>query len=272
VNRLGHAPLGDWPHGSSDNGGLEIDVQVGGTQVRVRRWGDGSGPAIVYWHGGGGQSGETSVLAPPLAEAGYTVHAVDAPGYGASSAVEPDGYSSTALAALAAGVLDRLELAPVIWIGYSWGANIGVHTAARFPRSVRALCLLDGGYLVAEDDPEYNPDSDFGDELAELRRLADQGESWDAPDEVIAHAMVASRREPPTELYPMLSVTGTPVFLAHATEPSELQPLREVALERFRNGLPTARVVPIPGATHGIFEDNGPEVIRIVLGWLSELD
>jgi pimeloyl-ACP methyl ester carboxylesterase len=65
--------------------------------------------------------------------------------------------------------------------------------------------------------------------------------------------------------------SGVPVLLAHATEPPELQALRQVALDRFRNGVPDALMVPIPGATHGIFQDNGPEVIRVVLAWLAEL-
>ena len=99
-----------------------------------------------------------------------------------------------------------------------------MHTAARFPESVCALGLLDGGYLVAQDDPDYNPDSDFEDELAELRRLADKGESWDASDDVIAAAMVGSRREPRTPLYPGLRASGIPVLLAYATEPRTSKP------------------------------------------------
>jgi pimeloyl-ACP methyl ester carboxylesterase len=130
------------------------DVQLGGTRICVQRLGEGSGPGILYWHGGGGGSGETPVLAPPLMEAGYTVHAVDAPGYGVSSPLSRDGYGPVRLAGLATGLLDRLGLAPVIWIGYSWGASIGLHTAARVPEFVRALGLLDGGYLVAQDDPD----------------------------------------------------------------------------------------------------------------------
>jgi pimeloyl-ACP methyl ester carboxylesterase len=123
----------------------------------VQCWGEGSGPGILYWHGGGGGSRETPVLAPPLVEAGYTVYAVDAPGYGASPPLSRDRYGPARLAGLAAELLDRLGLAPVIWIGYSWGASIGVHTAARLPESVRALGLLDGGYLVAQGRSGLQP-------------------------------------------------------------------------------------------------------------------
>jgi pimeloyl-ACP methyl ester carboxylesterase len=48
--------------------------------------------------------------------------------------------------------------------------------------------------------------------------------------------------------------------------------LRRIALDRFRNRVPDARMVPIPGATHGVFEDNAPEVVRVVLAWLPRLD
>ena len=33
-------------------------MDVRGTRIRVQRWGDGSGPPILYWHGGGGGSDE----------------------------------------------------------------------------------------------------------------------------------------------------------------------------------------------------------------------
>jgi pimeloyl-ACP methyl ester carboxylesterase len=240
-------------------------------RVSVGRWGDEGGKPLFYWHGGGGGSEETALLAPPLVAAGYTLYALDAPGYGSSEPLEPGGYALPCLAGLAADLLAELGLRPAIWIGYSWGASVGLHTAARFPDSIRGLALLDGGYLVAEDDPDYNADTDYDDELEELRRRAAAGESWDAPHEVIGAAMVASRSAPCPPLYPLVQASGIPVLLAHATEPRELQALRRVAIERFRAALPDARLVPIPSATHGVLQDNCPEVIRALLAWLDEL-
>jgi pimeloyl-ACP methyl ester carboxylesterase len=83
--------------------------------------------------------------------------------------------------------------------------------------------------------------------------------------------MVASRLSPCTPLYPTIAASGIPVLLARATEPAELESLRRLALRRFQTGLPDARIVKIPGATHGVLQDNGPEVIRVLLGWLDGL-
>src|SRR5215213_3504414 len=101
------------------------------------------------------------------------VFAVDAPGYGASPALEAEGYATPKLAELATGLVKTLGIAPAIWIGFSWGASVGVHTAGRFPAAIRALGLLDGGYLIAADDPDYDAETDYEDELEELRRSAE---------------------------------------------------------------------------------------------------
>ena len=87
-----------------------VDVQVRGTQVRIRRWGGKEGRPLFYWHGGGGGSGETPVLAPRLVAAGYALYALDAPGYGDSPPLDPEGYAPPELAGLAADLLDELVL------------------------------------------------------------------------------------------------------------------------------------------------------------------
>ena len=167
------------------------------------------------------------MLAPPLVAAGYTLFALDAPGYGDSPPLEPEGYAPANIAGLAAGLLDELGLAPAVWIGYSWGASIGLHTAARFPSAIRALGLLDGGYLVAEDDPDYDPKPTTRTRwrnCAAGQRKARPGMRLPRSS---GRAMVASRLAPCTALYPAIAESGIPILLARATEPPEFEPIGE---------------------------------------------
>jgi len=52
-----------------------------------------------------------------------------------------------------------------------------MHTAARFPTRIRALALLDGGYMDASDDPDYDPFLDLDARTADLHARAERGES-----------------------------------------------------------------------------------------------
>jgi alpha-beta hydrolase superfamily lysophospholipase len=120
-------------------------VEAGGTSLFVRRWGEADSPAVFYWHGGGGGSNEWPYFAPALEAAGYSVYAPDAPGYGESPPIEPDRYKTPAVADLALALVDELAIAPVIWVGYSWGGNgestpsSGLPTGSRDSRSSTAV-------------------------------------------------------------------------------------------------------------------------------------
>jgi pimeloyl-ACP methyl ester carboxylesterase len=246
-------------------------VEAGGTRLRVRRWGQESAPAVVYWHGGGGGSDEWPRIAPALEEAGYAVYAPEAPGYGASPALEPERYLASSVADIAGQLIKELRIAPVVWIGFSWGASIGVHAAARYQDRVRALVLLDGGYRLPADDPDDDPRLDFHGRMEQWRRELEQQEEPDeAPPEVVAAAMAGSNMEPAVPLLPRLEAAATPVVLIASSRPAQRSDF-ERAIQRFRAALPSAEVVCIEGG-HGVLQEAGDEVRRIVLNWLAGLD
>jgi pimeloyl-ACP methyl ester carboxylesterase len=246
-------------------------VEAERNRVLVRRWEGGGGPPVLYWHGGGGSSEELPHIAPALEAAGYSVYAPDAPGYGDSPALRAAAYHATAIAEIAAGLIEALAIAPVIWIGSSWGASIGIHAAVSAPGRVKALALLDGGYLDPSDDPDYDPRRGLAARIEELRARVEAGEAWDAPPEVVAAVMQGSDEAPPSPLHPALEAQGIPVLLVRATEPPEAEEIRAPAAARFRHALPKAEVVCVP-AGHGVLTDAGPDVRRIVLAWLARLD
>jgi pimeloyl-ACP methyl ester carboxylesterase len=247
-------------------------VQAGGTRIHVRRWGGDGRPSVLYWHGGGGASRELPEIAPALEAAGYSVHAPDAPGFGQSPPLEDARYRGSNVARLATALIDTLGIAPTVWIGYSWGASIGIHSAARAPDRFRALVLLDGGYFVPEDDPDYDPSLDLAGHIESWRaEIEKQDGEWDAPAQVMAAAMAGSNEEPALSMLPAVEATGLPVLLLHSTLPVEYDDVRAGALARFQTALPSAVVVPVASG-HGILKDAGGDVRRIVLAWLSRLD
>jgi pimeloyl-ACP methyl ester carboxylesterase len=244
-------------------------IEAGGTRLFVRRWGEVGAPSVIYWHGGGGGSDELDRIAPALESAGYAVYCPDAPGYGDSPAVEAEAYRASNVAALACTLIDTLGIAPTIWIGFSWGANVGIHVGARYPERLRALVLLDGGYLVPADDPADDPSLDFASRMEVWRaELEAQGDESDAPIEIVAAAMAGSNIEPAVPLLPTVESTGIPVLLIAATKPPEYNELRQRAHARFLGGLPSAELVSVE-AGHGVLQEAGDDVCRIVLEWLA---
>jgi pimeloyl-ACP methyl ester carboxylesterase len=244
-------------------------VEVAGTRLFVRRWGEADSPAVFYWHGGGGGSNEWPHFAPALEAAGYSVYAPEAPGYGSSPPVEPDQYRTSTVADLAIALIDALDIAPVIWAGYSWGGNVGIHAVIRAPEKIKGLALLDGGYLLPEDDPSDDPSLDFEGRMETWRVELEQQEDVDeAPIEIVAAAMAGSNVEPGVPMLPRVEETGIPVLLIASTKPPEYDELRALAHARFRAAAPSAEIVPVP-AGHGIFTEAGDEVRQALLDWLG---
>jgi pimeloyl-ACP methyl ester carboxylesterase len=245
-------------------------VDVDDTRLFVRRF-EAGGPSVLYWHGGGGASDEVPLIAPALEAAGYSVYAPDAPGYGQSEPVERARYRASAVAGLAVGLIDALAIAPVIWVGYSWGASIGFHVAARNPDRIRALVLLDGGYLMPEDDPSYEKELDFEGRIeAWLAELERQEDVDDAPIEIVAAAMAGSNVEPALPLLSDLAATEIPLLVIAATEPAEWNEVRGRRIEELQRAIPASRVVRVQ-AGHGILQEAGDEVRRILLDWLARV-
>jgi pimeloyl-ACP methyl ester carboxylesterase len=245
-------------------------VDVDGTRLFVRRF-EAAGPSVLYWHGGGGASDEVPLIAPALEAAGYSVYAPDAPGYGRSEPVERELYRASAIAGLAVRLVDALGVAPVIWIGYSWGGSIGFRVAARNPDKILALILLDGGYLMPEDDPSYDQALDFEGRIEAWREeLERQEDVDDAPIEIVAAAMAGSNIEPALPLLPELAATGTPLLVIAATEPAEWNEVRARRLAELQSAIPGAEIHRVR-AGHGVLQDAGDEVRRVVLDWLERL-
>jgi pimeloyl-ACP methyl ester carboxylesterase len=114
-------------------------VQRNGVQLAHRALG-GGGRSALFIHGLAGHSGEWSDLARHLE--GFSCHAMDQRGHGRSQR-RPGDLTREAFVEDVAALVEALDLAPVILIGQSMGANTAFLTAARHPKLVSALIVIE---------------------------------------------------------------------------------------------------------------------------------
>ena len=128
-----------------------VDVPVAdGVSLHTRRWhGEGDLAAFVLVHGLASNARLWDGVADALARAGHPVVAVDQRGHGRSS--KPDeGYDMETVTDDLAALLDAVAPAgegPPAVVGQSWGGNVVIELAARFPGRTRAVACIDGGAI-----------------------------------------------------------------------------------------------------------------------------
>ena len=254
----------------------------------VREWGSDDAPAVLYWDGLGGCGLHANEIAPILVEEhGLRVIAPDAPGHGRSPSFPADAHLPSRLAELAVALLSELGVERLVFVGFSWGAQVGCYFAARFPERASALVLVDGGYFrppepgtleacieqarrEVEEESFETWDAYFAFERESLRRWTPAVEEahravmreqdgrvipiLDA--EGLGAIMHGNRREPAPEAYPAIAAAGVPVLLVTYRV--------NAAVERFRSALPEARVELIEDGIHDLVSFAPTEVAGLV--------
>jgi pimeloyl-ACP methyl ester carboxylesterase len=108
--------------------------------LAIREWGDPGEPGILLWPG----LGATATYFAPIAESlPGRVIAVDPPGFGGSSPVDPN--TREAYVDVARQTIESTGCRAMI--GHSLGAYVALDVAARPPAALRAVAMIDGGFL-----------------------------------------------------------------------------------------------------------------------------
>ncbi|HTJ34941.1 MAG TPA: alpha/beta hydrolase [Dactylosporangium sp.] len=125
-------------------------------RLHVRVHGDGlAGVPFLLVHGLSSNARLWDGVAGHLTAAGHPAYAVDLRSHGESPS-PPDGYDTATAADDLDALLADLALAPAVVAGQSWGGNVVVQLAARHPERVRALGLVDGGWInLAAQFPDW---------------------------------------------------------------------------------------------------------------------
>jgi lipase len=264
----------------------------------AREWGDETGRPLLFWPG---LNPFGSLLlneaGPAWAERGFRVVALAAPGMGESAPLaDPEGYRPTRLADLVAAVADGLGIDSFAHVGWSWGASVGVHLAARHPGRLTALVLLDAGHTDAQDMPGWT-------EISLDERIAGYAEdqlsfpSWEAFFDLARERATAWRPEledrlragmheregvivpradyraaaaalhwlglePPSSTLPALARLDVPILLVLATRNDTT-----AATARFRDAVPRAEIREVD-SEHDLLGQAPDETIAFVADFL----
>ena len=117
-----------------------------GVTLHVRRW-SGTKRPFVLVHGLSSNCQTWEMVARCLAEADHAVVTVDQRGHGLSDKPE-SGYNFASITSDLATLIHELKLgvSPIVG-GQSWGGNVVLELAARYPGLCHGLALVDGGFL-----------------------------------------------------------------------------------------------------------------------------
>jgi pimeloyl-ACP methyl ester carboxylesterase len=224
-------------------------VEVAGQELVVHEWGEPDAPAVLFLHGAGDTGGQASPLATALEDA-FRVVAPDVPGHGRSPAADPHVYAPTRMVSLLVGLLDDDAIEATELVGFSWGASIACHLAARHPERARSLVLLEGGHVDFADVSDFDP--------AAIPAGADPGTAM----------MRGLVRQPVTSTYAALREHSVPVLLVTALRDEALGQLRLDPLARLEREVPQVRITRLPGRHHDLLRHDDGTAASLVRDWL----
>jgi pimeloyl-ACP methyl ester carboxylesterase len=290
-----------------DTGAVQL-LDLAGTTIAVRTWGDPGGRPVLLWHALGSEiSGAWyAEQAAVLARRGLHLVAVDGPGFGASPALAPDAYAVPLLAELAWRVAEATGMDRPVLVGHSWGGLVMLAAAAERPSDVAGLVLLDSGHHDFSRRPAAHPEwtfeertasiaahiTDFAD-VDDLRAQLQAEVRRPVTDALVAGALAALRTAPdgrlqpvvsgrtvaaaqtgmlaerPMERWPVLAAAGVDVLLLLATEPT-----RDAGEEGAAAVLtlhPGTDVRFLDRWGHDLVADGGDALAEIVGDWVSRL-
>jgi pimeloyl-ACP methyl ester carboxylesterase len=217
---------------------------------------------LLYWHGlNPFGSLALAEAGPAWAARGFRVVGFAAPGIAEAPAfADPDAYRPSRLADAIARAANGLCFETFHFVGWSWGASIGVHLAARHQQRLRSLALLDAGHTDLPGDPSLSLD-----EIADGMAQQD-GHDFPSP-RAAAAAVYGLFQEPPSTQHGALAAAGIPVLLIVASNGDSTE-----EVERFRTAVPRV-VVRVVESGHDLFADAPGETVALVGDWLrSSMD
>jgi pimeloyl-ACP methyl ester carboxylesterase len=285
---------------------IAVDNNV---KLEVLDWG-GSGRPLVLLTGMGSNAHVYDNFAPKLTGT-YHVYGITRRGYGKSSAPAPTSanYAADRLGDDVLAVIDALKLNRPVLVGHSLGGEELSSVGSRHPEKVAGLIYLDAGYGYAYYDRSRGdliidlndlqkkleqlqpgklpPDPKplirelletnlpgIEQDLREMQKSLEVGPSRPAGSVQPTEQAILAGMQKYTDIeVPILAIYALPHGggeLGPAAEARDLVTTGAQA-KAFETGLPSARVVRLPHASHYVFQSNEADVLREMNAFISSL-
>lgn len=269
-------------------------------ELAVRQWGDPAEPGILLWPGMGFTSAYFAGSASFLP--GRSV-GVDPPGWGRSPA--PSRYSYEHLVGLGVEAIRACDCWAMV--GHSLGGDLALGVADDQPPGLRAVVLVDGGYLGPSDRIELGaPDAaDREAMVASMREAEARFPDWESARDAIAQFVGAEELAPATEAAfretltvvdgelreaapperaadMLMSFTSAgidvraraaavcvPTLLIAAGQPPESREIKQRAWERFASASPLIELHVAEDWGHHALLATTQECTAVISAWLS---
>ncbi|MCW3068620.1 MAG: alpha/beta hydrolase fold protein [Solirubrobacterales bacterium] len=261
--------------------------------LRLAHLDEGEGSPVVFLHGEPTWSFLWRKVLPAVRDAGFRCLAPDLVGFGRSDKPRDIGfYSYDRHVALAATLLEDLDLQGVTMVVHDWGGPIGLRLAVEHAERVDRLVILDTGLFTGHQKmtDAWMAFHDFVERTEDLPVgfLVRGASKQDPGDEVIA-AYDAPFPDPASKAgaraFPLM-LPRSPDAPGAAAGQRVLEALREdrrptlmlwgdsdpvlplSVAERFAESIGRPSPRPIPDASHFLQEDQGPLIGDLIAEWL----
>jgi pimeloyl-ACP methyl ester carboxylesterase len=230
-----------------------------GLRLHVAEWGTGSGPPIVFLHGGAHDSSHWAEVCRRLPQR-FRCIVPDQRGHGASERAADGDYSCEAQTDDLAALLDALAIERCALVGHSMGGLNALRFAGLRPERTRALVLVD----VSTDTREAG--------LKAIERSRERSAPPDPaapppPFDLRLLDFVPSYGGDAAERRALLAASQAPLLVLRGAKSKILS--AEVAENCARLG--GGRVVEIPNAGHNVASHNPEAVAAALVEFLQPL-
>ncbi len=262
--------------------------------LRLAHLDEGDGPPVLLLHGEPTWSFLWRHTIPPLLAAGYRCVVPDHAGFGQSDKpLALDWYSYDRHTALAAQLLEELDLRGVTVVVHDWGGPIGLRLAVEQPDRIDRIVVTDTGLFTGHQrmSPAWEAFREFVARTDDLPiGMLVRGGCHRDPGEAVLAAYDApfptAAAKAGAKAFPLLiprtprepgAATGQRVLdaLAADTRPTLVlwasdDPVIPLATgERFAASIGAELAHVVPDAGHFLQEDQGPLLGRLIAEWLG---